>query len=78
MSNIRLLFVGLMLLKQSARQSDKAIRCGQKLKSAVVIKKPKKVTEGIYNWILQNNHVVQYPIVNNFLYVSIDGKPKEN
>ena len=35
-----------------------------------------KSREALYNWILNHSHVVQYPISNYCLYVSIDGNTK--
>ena len=52
--------------------------CGKTLQSGVVIQKiNKKIIESLYHWILHYPQVVQYPIENDCLYVSIDGNSEK-
>ena len=58
--------------------NHKAIRAGSMLWSSITKSKVHtKINEifkkSLYNWILQHPQVVQYPIANDYLKVSIDG-----
>ena len=77
MSNIRLLFRGLVQLGKSIRQSKNSMCCGHILKSDRDIQEKQRFTDALYYWILHNPQVVQSPIENNCICVSIDGNSKK-
>ena len=59
----------------------KAIKTGNTLWSNISKRRGhskinQKVKGALYNWILNNSHVVQSPIANNFPYVYIDSNSK--
>ena len=78
MSNISLLFRGLVQLRESVRQLKNSMLCSHTLKSAVVIKKNQKVREALYHWILHHPTVVKSPIANNFFMSLLMETPKKN
>ena len=63
-----------MLLNQITRQTEQVVCCGKVFHKEKRTKKIyAQVNKYSYNWILQHSHVVQYPIANYLLKVSIDG-----
>ena len=62
-----------MLLNQNVSQSEQVVCCGKIFQIVKDIKISEQVKKYLYNWILQHPQVVQSPIADGFLKVSIDG-----